>query len=197
MGVIHNSKRLHSIGKIYISLPGQCWKTVLRLVTLALWAAPVICQTKYCSTMEPSWLLFYHVVLLFLAIRNKPLSCPMSMQAQNREEQYNMHHMPSLRASRWSCGRRNLAWIMDDNAILLECASKPLLEVDSIRCALNRLRLYVDSCERYQCTSNPVHGAQCEHGLTYIPTLYFKMFIFYEKSLCNVGFHMNQTYNRL
>ena len=34
MGVITNSKRLQSVRRIYISLQGQCWKAVLRLVPL-------------------------------------------------------------------------------------------------------------------------------------------------------------------
>ena len=33
-GVIHNSKRLQCVRRIHISLPGQCWKAVLRLVPL-------------------------------------------------------------------------------------------------------------------------------------------------------------------
>ena len=103
----------------------------------------IVAQRNHCDYY---FTMLYH----FLAIRNKPLSSPNSLQGQNWKKQYNTCHKPSQRASQWSHGRCNLVQIMSNSIICLNLHLNHLWSWSQS----DAHQFYADSCDCYWCASN-------------------------------------------
>ena len=144
--VIRNTKRLTASEKLISAYRDNAWRLFWGLHCPTCTVDNCMYMSKLSITAQ--WILFFYMLYHFSwPYETKPFSFLILLQGQNRKEQYNMHHKPSQRASKQSHGRRNLAWIMNNNTIWLECTYTAPLEVASISCA----SILCDSHEYYWC----------------------------------------------
>ena len=106
-----------------------------------------------------------------LAISKQASFFPNVATTAEQKGAINTHHKPSQQPSQWSHGRRNLEWIMNNNAILFECVSKPLQEEDlidshpmHIRCASSQCAFMWMQLIRIGCASR----CPCETTLRWL-----------------------------